>query len=247
MATTAPGEGMCSGGFLSRRQVVASAGGAALGFGAGWLVRDLPSGKDADEAMPHSGQEALERLMAGNQRFVLSRVRRRHQGQMWRHELTAGQHPFATVLGCSDSRVPIELLFDQGFGDLFIVRVAGNVVAGDIIGSLAYAVLHVHTPLVMILGHEDCGAVTAALEGKARHGESPRLEALLRLIDPGLRDLDPGLRGPARLSTAVEANVRWSMRQLAELPAGRRLIEDRIVNIVGAVYDLESGRVRVLD
>jgi carbonic anhydrase len=174
-------------------------------------------------------------------------MRHRQQSQTWRHELTAEQHPFATVLGCSDSRVPVELVFDQGFGDLFVVRVAGNVVANDIIGSLAYGVGHVHTPLVMILGHEGCGAVTAALQGAGQEGESQRLAELLRLIDPGLRGLDPSFQGPARLRAAVEANVRWSMRQLAELPAGRRLIADRTVQLVGGVYDLASGRVRFLE
>jgi carbonic anhydrase len=127
------------------------------------------------------------------------------------------------------------------------VRVAGNVVADAVIGSLAYAVGHVQTPLVMILGHEGCGAVTAALEGPSHPRDSQRLEELLGLIDPGLRDLDPGLRGSARVRAAVEANVRWSMQQLAELPAGRRLIAERIVLLVGGVYDLETGRVRFLD
>jgi carbonic anhydrase len=234
-------------GVMTRRQLLTGTGGVAVGFAGGWFLHGLPGGTDAGEPLPQGAQEALDRLKAGNERFATGRMRRRHQGQAWRHGLEAEQHPFATVLGCSDSRVPIELVFDQGFGDLFIVRVAGNVVAPDILGSLAYAVGHVHTPLVVILGHEGCGAVTAALEGTSRHGEPQRLEELLRLIDPGLRNLDPGLRGPARLSAAVEANVRWSIRQLAELPGGRRLIADRTVQLVGGVYDLASGRVRFLE
>jgi carbonic anhydrase len=231
-----------------RRQLLAGTAGAALGFAAGWWVHDLGGGPDpANEPPPNSAREALARLQAGNERFATGGMRRRHQSARWRHELEADQHPFATVLGCSDSRVPIELVFDQGFGDLFIVRVAGNVVANDIIGSLAYAVGHVHTPLVIVLGHEGCGAVTAALEGPSRRSDSQRLEELLRLIDPALRDLDPALRGPARLSAAVEANVRWSMRQLAELPAGRRLIAEQTILLAGAIYDLASGRVRFLE
>src|SRR3954453_23027803 len=126
--------------------------------------------------------EALTRLRDGNRRFVEATA---IGNQGHRASLAAGQEPFAIVLGCSDSRVPVELVFDLGFGDLFVVRVAGNVVANDIIGSLAYAVGHVHTPLVIILGHEGCGAVTAALEGPSRLGEPQRLEELLRLIDPG--------------------------------------------------------------
>jgi carbonic anhydrase len=234
-------------GFFSRRQVLAAAGGAAVGFAAGWLAHAITRGAAADEAVPRNAQEALDRLKAGNERFRTGRMVRHHQGRAWRHALTSEQHPFASVLGCSDSRVPVELVLDQGFGDLFIVRVAGNVVASDILGSLAYALAHVHTPLVVVLGHEGCGAVTAALQGPARHGEPQRLEELLHLIEPGLRGLDPGLQGPARLSAAVAANVRWSLRQFAELPAGRRLSADHAILLVGGIYDLESGRVRFLD
>jgi carbonic anhydrase len=246
MTQEVPAESEGRAGFFSRRLVLTSAGSAALGFVAGWVLHDLGRGTDVDEALPNSAREALERLETGNQRFVSGQVRRRHQSRMWRHGLVPEQHPFATILGCSDSRVPIELVFDQGFGDLFVVRVAGNVVAPDILGSVAYAVAHVHTPLVVILGHEGCGAVTAALKEKDRHGEPQRLEELLRLIDPGLRDLDPRLAGPARLSAAVEANVRWSMRQLTELAGARRLIAGHALEVAGAVYDLDSGKVRLL-
>jgi carbonic anhydrase len=234
--------------MFGRRHLLMSAGSGALGFAAGWFGHEVYAMRSsANEPMPNGAQEALDRLKAGNERFVIGKRSRRHQSAAWRHGLEASQHPFATVLGCSDSRVPIELIFDQGFGDLFIVRVAGNVVADAIIASLAYALAHVHTPLVLVLGHEGCGAVTAALEGPSRPGESQRLEELLRLIDPGLRDLDPGLQGSARVSAAVEANVRWSMRQLSDLPAGRRLIAAHMVLLVGGVYDLDTGLVRFLD
>jgi carbonic anhydrase len=143
--------------------------------------------------------------------------------------------------------VPIELVFDQGFGDLFVVRVAGNVVAPSTLGSLDYAVVHLRTPLVLILGHESCGAVTAVLERRAKDDEPQHLQALLQMIKPCLKNVDPGLQGAARLSAAVEANVRWSMRQATELPTLKRLIAERAIQIVGAVYDLDSGRVRVLE
>ncbi len=246
MSANAASQGVRSAGRLSRRQLLASVGCATLGFAGGWFARDLARGTDVDETMPHSASEALDRLVVGNQRFCSGQVRRRHQSRLWRHELLTEQHPFATVLGCSDSRVPIELVFDQGFGDLFVVRVAGNVVAPDIVGSLAYAVAHVHTPLVLILGHEGCGAVTAALEAKGPNGEPQRLEELLHLIEPALRDLDPDLKGPVRLSAAVEANVRWSMRQLTALPGARRLIAEAALEVAGAVYDLDTGKVRLL-
>ena len=231
---------------INRRQLLTGVGGAALGFAAGWYLHNLPGGTDIDP-MPRNAQEALDRLKVGNERFSAGRMLRHHQSRAWRYRLTGEQRPFASVLGCSDSRVPVELVFDQGFGDLFDVRVAGNVVAPDILGSLAYALDHVHTPLVLVLGHEGCGAVTAALAGPARHGEPQRLEELLHLIEPGLRNLDPNLQGPARLSAAVEANVRWSVRQFAGSPTGRRLLADHTVLLAGGVYDLESGRVRFLE
>jgi carbonic anhydrase len=231
---------------INRRQLFAGVGGAALGFAAGWYLHNLPGGMDV-EPMPRNAREALDRLKVGNDRFIAGRVLRHHQSRAWRYRLTGEQRPFASVLGCSDSRVPVELVFDQGFGDLFIVRVAGNVVGPDVLGSLAYALAHVHTPLVVVLGHEGCGAVTAALDGPARHGEPQQLEELLHLIEPGLRNLDPNLQGPARLSAAVEANVRWSVRQFAGSPTGRRLLADHSVHLAGGVYDLESGRVRFLE
>jgi carbonic anhydrase len=231
--------------FFSRRQLLAGAGGAAVGFAAGWFSRDLLREAKVDEDLPRSDREALERLMTGNQRFCSGQVRR-HQSRQWRHGPVPAQHPFAAILGCSDSRVPIELVFDQEFGQLFVVRVAGNVVAPEIVGSIDYAVAHFHIPLVLILGHEGCGAVTSALEGKSRQGELRRLEELLLLIEPALRELDPGLEGPARLSAAVEANVRWSMRQFTELPGTRRLIKEGTLEVAGAVYDLDSGKVRLL-
>src|SRR4029453_18223259 len=114
-----------------------------------------------EEPFAGSAADALPRLMAGNERFVSGRARPGPSGPAT--ELVAHQKPFATVLGCSDSRVPLELLFDVGFGDLFVIRVAGNVMLPAVMGSIQYAGVHLHTPLFMILGHEGCGAVKAAL------------------------------------------------------------------------------------
>src|SRR6185503_16621477 len=105
----------------------------------------------------------------------------------WRKHLVSDQKPFATILGCSDSRVPIELVFDQGFGDLFVVRVAGNVIAPDVVGSLEYAVAHLATSLVVIVGHQNCGAVTAAVQAlSGKPDELSSINALAKLIEPGL-------------------------------------------------------------
>ena len=133
--------------------------------------------KNVDEISPESGEQALEWLLQGNKRFVEGKSQHRREGIAWREKLTEEQHPFATILGCSDSRVPIELLFDQGFGDLFIIRVAGNVLGADERGTIAYAVDHLHTPLILVLGHEGCGAVTAAmLPEEEKHKEAPFLQ-----------------------------------------------------------------------
>jgi carbonic anhydrase len=187
------------------------------------------------------------RLEAGNRRFMLGKTRHAHESANWRRMLVAGQHPFVTLLCCSDSRVPPELVFDQGFGDLFVIRVAGNVIAADVLGSIQYAVRHLATPLLVVMGHEECGAVTAAVEsidGKAR--EPKYIDALVKLIEPGLTKLPRNLDQEARVSAAVEANVRWSIKQLAELPEGRRALEKKVLTLVGAVYELGTGSVRFL-
>jgi carbonic anhydrase len=170
-----------------------------------------------------------------------------HASQAWRKRLTAGQKPFATILGCSDSRVPAELVFDQGFGDLFVIRIAGNVISTDVLGSLQYAWHHLHVPLLVVLGHEGCGAVTAALDAKfKRHQEPERIEALVRMIEPGLKDIEPNLSPERQLNAAVNANVRWSMTQLAGLSEVKKALKDRRFEMVGAVYELETGKVSVL-
>jgi carbonic anhydrase len=234
----------------TRRQILCCAGAGALGFAAGWFLgghKWSSPASPAPEARPDSAQQALTRLREGNQRFVEGNVRHSHESRTWRGALVTDQHPFAVILGCSDSRVPVELVFDQGFGDLFVIRVAGNVISTDVLGSIEYAVTHLHTRLLVVMGHEGCGAVTAALQAHDDEKEQANVVAVLRMIRPGLRSLDPNLGGAARLAAAVEANVRWSMGQVAAPPAGRRLLESGQLVLAGAVYDLQTGRVRYLD
>jgi carbonic anhydrase len=153
--------------------------------------------------------------------------------------LAKGQRPYATILGCSDSRVPVELLFDAGFGDLFVIRVAGNVISPEVMGSMQYAGTILRTPLFVVLGHEGCGAVQAALAAKLKGTRQGRhIEALLA-------NIAPGIAGSVTLPTAVEANVRWSMHQVLETPEGQAGAA-RGVMLVGAIYELETGRVRFL-
>jgi carbonic anhydrase len=194
-----------------------------------------------------SANDALAQLVAGNRRFVGGAAKHPNQDAALRKQLAGGQHPLATIVGCSDSRVPAELVFDQGFGDLFVVRVAGNVVGVSELGSIEYAVHHLHTPLVVVLGHESCGAVTAALSSAAdRQKEAQGIQALLNELEPGLTKIDPALAPVERVHKGVEANVRWSMQQLANTPELMHPHEGAAPTIVGAVYDLASGTVRVL-
>jgi len=191
--------------------------------------------------------EALRRLLDGNARFVAGASRQQPPRPERLRELGEGQHPFATVLGCSDSRVPPEMVFDQGLGELFVVRVAGNVVGPEILGSLGYALEHLATPLFVVLGHEGCGAVQAALakrhEGTPAHGP---LAELIDLVSPALADVDPRESADTQLGAAVEANVRHTVRRLAATPAGRAALARDRITLVGAVYELVTGRVRLL-
>jgi len=197
--------------------------------------------------------EALDRLRAGNRRFVADRTAANHANRERRTELVAGQEPFAIILGCSDSRVPAELVFDQGFGDLFVIRVAGNIVAPSQIGSVEFAAARFGTRLVVVLGHSQCGAVVATLEellGRATT-ESKNLRSIVDRVRPSVEDLlaGPHAEDPELLvREAVLANVRASVQQLrhgSELL--ERLIETDGLRIVGAKYSLASGVVTYFD
>ena len=196
-----------------------------------------------------SSVEGVARLKAGNERFLAGQARFPTVQKEVLAELARGQHPFATILGCSDSRVPPELLFDASFGELFVVRVAGNVLGPAIAGSIQYASVNLGTPLLVVLGHDACGAVEAAIQEKF-HGAThrSRIALLLKEIFPALAGIDPDLEPAARLAAAVEANIRETVRRLHESPelsARRAAGEDR--RVVGAVCELATGRVRFLD
>jgi carbonic anhydrase len=233
---------------MKRRQCLIGACGLGLGMALGAAAGAPPPRSIDTEPYPRDAGEALARLKKGNQRFMDDKPLHDRQKSSWRSLLVEIQKPFATVLGCSDSRVPPELIFDVGFGELFTIRLAGNIIARDVIGSLQYAVRHLHTPLVVVLGHEGCGAVTATVEEMLHKPTEPEyIGALIQLIKPGLGELDLKLGRDALLRAAVEANVRWSMRQLATLPEGERALREGRVAMVGGVYELATGRVRFLN
>ena len=194
-----------------------------------------------------SAEQGLRRLIEGNKRFARGKA---HFPTLCKETLAAlakGQHPYATILGCADSRVPPELIFDANFGELFIVRVAGNVISPEVMGSIQYAGSHLHTPLFVVLGHEECGAVKAAVESKLEGAKlHSRIQILVNDILPGLSELDPHLSSKEQLAWAVEANVRWSMNQLLETPEGKLAAREGRKKLAGAVFEINSGRVRFL-
>jgi carbonic anhydrase len=194
-----------------------------------------------------TADEALARLIAGNDRFVRGEVLYQAARKDTLEELARGQRPYTTIIGCSDSRVPPELVFDAGFGELFIIRVAGNVIGPAVMGSIQYAAMHLKTPLFVVLGHEGCGAVQAALALRNDGTRQPaRISMLLDAILPGLSSVDPSLPGDAQMAAAVEANVRWSIHQMLATPEGQARMREGVLKLVGAVYELRTGRVRWL-
>ena len=193
-----------------------------------------------------SADEGLQRLIDGNRRFMEGRAHFPTVCKETLADLARGQHPYATILGCSDSRVPPELIFDADFGELFIIRVAGNVMSPEVKGSLQYAGSHLHTPLFVILGHERCGAVQAALAYKYdRVEQRSHIQVLVNNIVPGLPDTAAGISEDERLAAAVEANVRWSMQQLMATQEAKDAAK-RGAKLVGGIYEISSGYVRFL-
>lgn len=194
-----------------------------------------------------TSDDALARLKAGNARFLAGQARFPTVQKDILANLAKGQHPFATILGCSDSRVPPELVFDASFGELFVIRVAGNVVDPAVAGTLQYAGVHLQTPLLVVLGHDGCGAVDAAIAEKFRGVRHPgRIAVLVDDIEPALDGLDPTLSPDALLDAAVEANVRWTLKQIVESPEWTSRPDSVDRKAVGAVYELATGRVRFL-
>lgn len=198
--------------------------------------------------------EALERLREGNRRFVSNvRSQKAVTDEIRRNELVSGQEPHAVILGCSDSRVPAEIVFDQHLGDLFVIRVAGNIVAPSQVGSVEFAVERFGTRLVVVLGHSMCGAVQATLEELERSADSrsPNLRSIVDRIRPSveiLLEAHPQCDPDSLLTQAIRANIRASADHLRH---GSQLLEQYIQSdgllVVGAEYSLETGAVEFFD
>ena len=230
---------------MSRRGLVF---GAAALAGA-CLVRpvlaadDLPPGQKAPNAIP--GGEALDRLMAGNARYVADTTEHRDFSAR-RQMLAKGQYPIAAVLGCSDSRVSPELCFDQEPGELFVVRLAGNVVDGDGLASLEYAVAYLGVPLVLVLGHTSCGAVAAAVKSATQQAQFPgHLPGLIQNILPAVAQARD--QGPDLLEAAIVANARLSAKEVASKSAliGGAIASGK-VKLATGIYELGTGKVTLV-
>jgi carbonic anhydrase len=195
-------------------------------------------------------KDAWRLLSEGNERFARGLALKPHADAERRREVAKGQAPFAVVITCSDSRLTPELIFDQGLGDLFVLRSAGNFTEGDInIGSIEYAVEHLGAHLVLVLGHEKCGAVTAAVKGvkKDDHVKIDELAAKLKPAADEAKDKVGGLKGDDLVAEAIERNVLFQIRNLLK---GSPLVADKVgekeVEVIGGIYSLENGRVRWL-
>lgn len=189
-----------------------------------------------------SPDEALGQLMEGNKRFVAGKQEHPHESIQRRDKLCAGQEPFAALLACSDSRVSPSLIFDQGLGDLFVVRVAGNIINDQNIGSLEYAAVHLNTPLIMVIGHTCCGAVNAVASGAKLEGRIGSLSDAIQPAVDKVKDQDGDLA-----DNAAAESARMTAEQLKQSqPVLADLVKAGKLNIVPAMYHLESGEISLL-
>lgn len=234
---------------LTRQQFLRRIGAVALVSPAMLALAPACADDDSepdDAAGPLTADQALERLLAGNARFAAGDPEHPDQSDERRDEVAQGQRPFATVLGCVDSRVPPELVFDQGVGSLFTTRVAGNVLGAEVVGSIEFGWLELGIPLVVVLGHERCGAVTAAVEIIEAGDDAPgSLQAIVDAIAPAIDEAGHG--GDDVVDDVVRANARLVAEQLA---APGTILGDAVaagsVRIVAMHFDLDTGEAEVL-
>ncbi len=211
---------------------------ASLFFASRSAITETP--EHAEKSAKVAAPDALARLKAGNQRFIAGNLQHPHQDSKRRAELATSQRPFAIVLGCADSRTSPEVLFDQGLGDLFVVRVAGNILDDHVLGSIEYAVDHLGPQLIIVLGHQRCGAVQAAKETLDSKAEAPaHINSLVTAIQPAVE----ATRG-ADVEATVKANVENVVQSLrSSEPVLKKEVEAGAITVVGAYYNLDTGAV----
>lgn len=226
---------------MERRDFLKVGAKGAIGLlAANTLIWRRQSAHAAEVSLPDP-DTALQKLMDGNQRFTQHHPQYPDQTEARLTEVSQTQHPFATILSCADSRVPAELIFDQGIGDIFDVRVAGNISTPETLGSIEYAVALLGTPLLMVLGHERCGAVTAAVQGESLPGD---IGSFVKAILPAV-DRVKGKPGDA-VDNAVTANVHYQIEQLKRSPLLTERLQSGALKMVGGRYDLDTGCVTLL-
>lgn len=232
-------------GLMARRRFLKLTGSgialvAAVTGSALWSMQ--PKQAIAAPLKPLDPDAALKRLMDGNQRFTQEKSENSDRSVARMKEVAQAQHPFAALLSCADSRVPPEILFDQGIGDLFDIRVAGNIVTPEVLGSLEYAVDILDTPLIMVLGHERCGAVTAAVQEEILSGH---IGSFVKAIKPAISKTKGASDDP--VDNAVIANVQYQIEKLKynSTSLSQRLLDGKL-KIVGGRYDLDTGEVTLI-
>jgi carbonic anhydrase len=239
-------------GFVGRRNFLKFAGLTTLSIGGITACNSIITNREPitipernPNPNPVSASEAQRRLVEGNRRF--SNQDRQYPNQTKRRlqAVSKTQYPFAAILGCADSRVPPEMVFDQGLGDLFVVRVAGNIASDTTIGSLEYAAATLGTQLIVVLGHKRCGAVSAAMKNESRNGN---IDSVVDSISPSVSQNQRTTSDMNDYENAVINNIQYQSEKLrSNSPVIDRLIRDDRLKIVGAFYDIDNGRVRFLN
>ena len=226
---------------LSRRDFLKTSGLTVIGMA---LAACAPSQAKFENPVANA-DEALQRLLEGNQRYASNKSIDLNESQSRRAELAGGQSPFATIFSCVDSRVPPELIFDRGLGDLFVIRTAGQVLDSAVLGSLQYGVAELKIPLLMVLGHEKCGAVKATVEAVENNATA---EAEINWLVDGIRPAVEAAKGQSGdlLDNAVKDNVSLTVEHLKESSILSEAVEKGELKIVGARYDLDTGLVEVI-
>lgn len=228
--------------FMNRRQILQLGVAGTLSWMASGSL--FKTGQAAAAELPAQTLDpdaALQKLLDGNQRFMRHRPEYPDQTDQRLKEVAQAQHPFATVLSCADSRVPVELVFDQGVGDIFDIRIAGNIVIPEALGSIEYAVALLDTPLLMVLGHERCGAVTAAVKNEPLPGD---ISTFVKAILPAVERVKT--QSGDLVDNAVVANVRYQIEQLQQSKLITERLENGTLKVVGGRYDLDTGLVAMI-
>lgn len=227
--------------FVTRRTILRT----SLFAAAGAAFAGCASTSSIVEAPVTTPAEALARLLEGNARYAANRTIDLNEGAARRIEVAAGQHPFATIIGCVDSRVPPELVFDRGLGDLFVIRTAGHAIDSAVLGSLQYGVAELNVPLLVVLGHEKCGAVKATIEAVEKHAEAEAdIGAIVAAIRPAIERVEHDAGD--MLDNATVAHVLMTVSRLQASPILSDAVAKGTLKIAGAIYRLESGKVDLL-